>query len=1118
MKQFKRLFTMLTFLFISVIIFGQGATTSGINGRIVDANGQPLAGATVVAVHVPSGTQYGALANGEGIFTIQGMRPGGPYTIEASFVGFSKKTFTDITLFLGETFILNANLAESASELGEVVVIGAKPSAYGSEKKGATINISNRDISSLPSISRSISDFTRLSPLAGGSSSFAARDGRYNNINIDGSNFNDNFGLSSKNSPGGSAEPISLDAIEEIQVNIAPYDVRQANFTGAGINAITKSGTNSFKGSVYNYFRDETMNGTKVNGVYVPQATKSSTKIWGARVGGPIIKNKLFFFLNGEHETSTTPGMTYIATRPGVSGTNVSRVPADSLQKFSDLLLNNFSYVTGPYEKYGSFNAENYKILARIDWNINKNNKFSLRYNMVNNTSDQLVNGASAPNPRASSNRVSNNAMSYKNTNYGFLNTVNSLSAELNSTFSGKFSNQLLATLTKMEDTRTSPSSIFPFIDIWDGSSQAYMSAGYELFTYNNNVLNDVYAITDNFTYYLGKHTITGGASFEYLTFGNSYMRYGTSYYRFANLQAFTNHINGGTARPIAFGMTYSYDPSNPAPVAALDFGELSGYLQDEYNLLNNLKVTVGLRFDKPLYINDLTDNAAVSALSFYDGEKLNLGAWPKSKTLASPRIGFNWDVLGNNSVKVRGGTGIFTGRLPFVFFTNQPTNSGMLQNTVELTTTATLDSIRFDKDPNFNLDATNWNTTTKTHDPLFPKTAGVSAPGSVASISPSFKMPQVWRSSLGVDIKLPLDMTLTLEGLYTKDINAIVQRNANLIAPEGTLTYAGPDARPIWNYNLIDNAGRRVNTAMSEAMVLENTNKGYSYSLTAQLAFPIVRNFNGMIGYTRSMAKDISGNPGSQAASAWSGNLSVRGQNDLDMSYSQYLTPHRIVSSLSYKYEFSKNRATTVSLFYAGYPDGSFSYRYSNDFNMDGVNGDLMYIPKDESEIIFADITTGTPAVVKYSAATQATAFWAYVAQDKYLSKHKGEYAERNGAFYPWLHRFDIKFLQDFTVMVKEKKNTLQISWDILNVGNLINSKWGIRKRTITSGSLLTMKTKSITVGTTKLTVPDLTADNKPQFQMVEINSALPTATFENIVTTSSTWGLQIGLRYIFN
>jgi hypothetical protein len=298
--------------------------------------------------------------------------------------------------------------------------------------------------------------------------------------------------------------------------------------------------------------------------------------------------------------------------------------------------------------------------------------------------------------------------------------------------------------------------------------------------------------------------------------------------------------------------------------------------------------------------------------------------------------------------------------------------------------------------------------------------------------------------------------------------------------------------------------------------MVLENTKKGYSYSLTAQLVFPVVKNFNGMIGYTRSMAKDISGNPGSQAASAWSGNLSVRGQNDLDMSYSQYLTPHRIVSSLSYKYEYSKNRATTISLFYSGYVDGSFSYRYSNDFNMDGVNSDLMYIPKDETEITFVDIMSGT--TVKHSAAKQADAFWTYVNQDKYLSKHKGEYAERNGAFYPWLHRFDLKILQDFTVNVKDKKNTLEVSWDILNVGNLLNSKWGIRKRVINSGSLLTLKTKTVGVSPNQLTVPDLTADGKPQFQMVEVNNQLSTTTFENVVTTSSTWGLQIGLRYIFN
>jgi len=1088
-KMLKIYLVLVALVMVSISGFAQ-VTTSGMNGKITGANNESLPGATIVAVHQPSGTQYGTISNTEGRFALPGMRSGGPYKVEVSFVGYNKATYTDINLFLGESFVLNVALKEESVDVGEVIVVGSKPSAFSTEKTGAATNISREAINTLPSISRSISDFTRTSPLAGGNNSFAGRDGRLNNINIDGANFNNNFGLSTNNMPGGDAQPISLDAIEEVQVNIAPYDVRQANFTGAGINAITKSGTNTFSGSVYTYYRDQTFNGDKVGSETLPEAAKTSTKIIGGRIGGPIIKNKLFFFVNGEYEDSPSPGMSWLATKDGRSGTNISRVKAEDLETFSSFLKTKFGYETGPYEDYGSFGSENHKILARIDWNINQNNKFSVRYNTVRNTNDQLVNGTSAPNPRASSNRVSNNAMSFKNSNYSFLNTVQSLAAELNSAYNGKFANQLLATYTKIQDSRSTGSDIFPFIDIWDGAGNAYMSAGYELFSYKNDVLNNVFTITDNFTYYLGKHTITAGASYEQLYFGNSFIRYGTSYYRFKDLKTFMDHVNGvAGANPLAFATTYSLIPGGEDPIAELTFGQFSSYLQDEFNLNQKLKLTAGVRIDLPLYLNDLIDNPSVSALTFGNGEKLNLGLWPESKILWSPRVGFNYDVKGDKSLKVRGGTGIFTGRLPFVFFTNQPTNSGMIQNTVEVTAAASLTGIKFNPDPKANL----------TNTTLFPTTAGTKAPGSLAGVATDFKMPQVWRSNLAADIKLPLDMVLTLEGLYTKDINAIVQRDANLDPSGATDHYLGPDQRPVWQ-----TAKRRVVSTISNAMVLDNTDEGYSYSFTAQLTFPLIKNMNGMIAYTNSMAKDISGNPGSQASSAWSNNPSVRGQNDLDLSYSQYLTPNRVVGSLSYKLDYAKNFASTFSLFYSGYNAGNFSYIYSADFNNDAVNSDLIYIPRDATEITFVDILN-TDKTVRHTAAAQTEAFVKYVEQDKYLSKHKGEYAERNGALNPWYNRFDFKFIQDFKIMVKGQKNTLQFSCDILNASNLLNSDWGVAKQlTVSNAAIL----KPVSPA----------ANNSPKFQLAEVNSKLPTSTFTNTLSTSSTYRIQIGLRYIFN
>lgn len=1083
-NNLNRLFvTILLFVGMVTTTLGQ-VTTSSISGKVT-GDKEILPGAAIVAVHVPSGTQYGTITNSDGRFTIQGMRPGGPYTIEISFVGYSKATYQDISLSLGELFTLNSDLKESTTAVEEVLVVGAKPSAFNNLKTGATTNVSSRELTTLPTISRSISDFTRLSPLAGGSNSFAGRDGRLNNINIDGANFNNNFGLSSNNMPGGDAQPISLDAIEEVQVNVAPFDVRQANFTGAGINAITKSGTNKFKGSVYTFYRDQSFNGDKVGDEKLPEASTTSTKVYGATIGGPIIKNKLFFFANGEIEKSTFPGMNWLAADGVRTGTNVSRTTASDLNTFSSLLKSQYGYETGAYENYGNFETKNHKLLARIDWNINDASKLSLRYNTVVNTNDQLLNATSAPNPRSSSSRVGKDAMSFSNSNYGFENTVNSLSAELRTNYGNKYSNQILGTYTHIQDKRTSDSELFPFIDIFDGGTNSYMSAGYELFTFNNNVNNDVYTITDNFTSYLGRHTLTAGLSYEYLTFQNSYMRYGTSYYRYKDLASFQNN-----EAPTAFAITYSLTPGQTNPAAKLDFAQFSSYIQDEYNVFDNLKITYGVRMDLPQYVNPLTNNPAVSLMTFNNGEKINLGQWPRQRLLWSPRIGFNWDVYNDKSLKVRGGTGIFTGRLPFVFFTNLPTNSGMIQNTVEVTKTSDLAGIRFNPDPTAQLS----NTT------LFPIAAGTKAPGSIASIDHNFKMPQVWRSNLAADIKLPMNMMLTLEGLYTKDLNSIVQRNANLADSDPTKTYAGPDKRPIWNTT-------KVNSSMSEAMVLDNTDKGYSYSFTGQLAFPIIKGFNGMVAYTHSLAKDITGNPGSQAASAWSNNLSVRGQNDLDLSYSQYLTPDRLVGSLSYRYEYAKHMATTVSIFYSGYNDGSFSYRYSNDFNKDGVNGDLMYIPASPSEINFTDfiVKVNNVNTVKYTAQQQADAFWTYVNQDKYLRDHKGEYAERNGAKYPWYNRFDAKIIQDFYIKTKGSRHTLQLSCDILNAGNLLNSSWGVRKnQVVSSGSLLKFAS--------------LDANNQPLFNLNESRGAFPTKTFENSLSTASTWGIQIGLRYIFD
>lgn len=1059
-------------------------TTSGVSGKIYGTEQVTLPGATVLLIHVPTGTQYSTTTDEDGIFRIPNMKVGGPYKVTISYIGYKTITQDDINLSLGQTMNLDESLISETVTVEGVEIISKRNALIDGNKTGASTSINSTSIKSLPSINRSITDFTKMTPQFNGGS-FAGRDGRYNNITVDGANFNNNFGLSSKSLPGGDAQPISLDAIEEISVNIAPYDIRQSNFTGANINAVTKSGTNTWSGTAYSYYRDKSFNGKKVEDKELT-LTDQSTLSYGASLGGPIIKNKLFFFGNFEKEESTYPGIPWSPSADGVGDASnyISRTSESDLSTMGDYLLNTYGYNAGSYNNFGNFASENYKILGKIDWNINKNNRFAVRYNYVQSTNDQQVNATSAPGTRSTYGRIGEKSMAFSNANYGFLNTVGSVSAEMNSVW-GKSANKFLFTYTKIQDTRNSNSSIFPFVDIYkDGDP--YMSFGYELFSLDNDVVNNTLTFTDNYNYYLGKHTLTLGTSFDKLYFGNSYKRYGTSYYRYASMDDFYNG-----AAPTTYGLTYPYEGAGDG-YAILDFGYGAIYGQDEYQVLDNLKITGGVRIEKPFYFNDLLPNESITALSFkdLDGNPITLdaGQWPDSKITVSPRLSFNWDVKKDKSLQVRGGTGVFTGRLPFVWFTNQPTNSGTLQNTVELTKTADLASITFNPDPFY-------------HTNLFPSTPSSKATGSIAVVDKNFKMPQVWRNNIAVDVKLPWGLVGTIEGIYSKNINDVIQYNANL--KDSTTNFSGPDTREKYIVN-------RINSSVSSAMVLTNTNQGYSYSITAQLFKEFDNGFSGFVAYTHFGSKDMTSNPGSAAQSAWASNPSVANQNYPGLSYSNFAVPNRVVGSVTYSKEYAKHLKTSVSLFYQGSNQGRLDYIYSNDMNGDGNAADLMYIPKDASEIIFDPITKkladGTFETV-FTPEAQQDAFWAYVEQDEYLKEHKGEYAERYGVVMPWLNRFDVKVLQDiFTTIGKDKKrHSLQLSLDLLNVGNLLNSNWGIyQKQTLGNYDITLLKySKAV--------------DGVPHYTMNYTGTSLPTSTYQPVLTTQSTWGAQVGVRYTF-
>lgn len=1096
---------LLTALVLSSVGVWAQVTTSSIVGQVSDENG-PLPGTTVIAIHQPSGSKYGASSNTDGRFTIPNVRIGGPYSIEVSFVGYKSSKVEGVILKLGQPYVYDVKLSSSSTELSEVVVLGDK-SQLNLDKTGAITNISSTQLTSLPTISRSITDFTRLTPQANGNS-FGGRDGRYNNIQVDGANLNNNFGLSSDPLPGGGGSPISLDAYDEISVNIAPFDVRQSGFTGAGINAVTKSGTNTIKGTAYTLLRNQKFLGTKVGDSDISsQIVDSKTTIFGFSVGAPIIKDKLFLFVNAEKEKGSRPGITFSPTGGSGSGI-VSSTSIDSLQKFSDHLRNVYQYETGSFDKFPNFENENTKLLVKLDYNINADHRLTLKYSNYVSTNDQPLNGSSVPNgggftvtggsgniSRLPFNRFSNTSMSFANSNFAFEDKVNTGTLELNSNFGGKLSNQLLATITKVNTVRIFDGPTFPTIDIFDGVTGAnYMSAGTDPFTPNNQVVNDVYTFTNNLSYYLGSHTFTGGVSYEFQRVGNMFMAGSNSYYAYNSLNDFITNQS-----PRYFAYTYSLVPGQKSVFSAeLKVGQLGIYAQDEINL-GKLKVTAGIRADRAFYTEDPIENPATAAQQFYDknGNLTNYsnGSWPKSPFLLSPRVGARLDVLEDQSLIVRGGTGVFTGRIPFVFLTNMPTNSAMYQFGARLRNTnageaAQLANITFSSNPD-------------AYASLFPTTAGTTPSTSPVFIDPDFKFPQVWRTNLAVDKTLPYGLTATFEALFTKDINAVRMRNANFKPnTTGTVTEGGL-SRPRY----LTTADRDQNTT-STAIVLENTNKGYATSLTAQLSKSFYKGLFGSVAYTFTKAEEVTANPGSTASSVWNANPNVGTSNAIELANSQYAIPHRIIANVSYRKEYAKFFASTLSLFYEGAHQGVYSFVVNGDLNGDGnASTDLMYIPRNVDEMNFEQYTqtiAGQP--VTFTVADQEAAFEKFINNSPYLKNHRGEFAGRNSALRPWYNRLDLRFLQEFflTTGSKDTKHTLQFSVDIFNFSNMINKNWGTQQITRTTNPLVLRPLAA-------------TTDATPLYRLQNINGTLVTDPFQDALNTSSTWSMQVGLRYSF-
>ena len=1042
----KILFLMVLMLTSALTIMAQ-ITTSSMAGKVTfeDAKGEEVIGATIVAVHEPSGTRYTAVTNVSGNFTIQGMRTGGPYEVTVSYIGYQPKVVKGVTLELAETYNLDVWLSEDANVLTEVVISG-KASKFAAEKTGASTNINNAMISNLPTVNRSITDVMRLSPYGGNGMSLAGGNGKMTNFTVDGANFNNNFGLSDA-LPGG-GNPISLDAIEEMQVVISPFDVRQTNFIGGGVNAITKSGTNTFKGTAYIYHKNENMQGDAVDREQIAGAReRSKTTTYGFTLGGPIIKNKLFFFVSGEMVKSPTITNRWRASDHGAYDADnyLSRTSIQDMQAVSEYAMQKYGYDTGSFTNWAA-DDDTYKILARFDWNITDRHKLAFRYNYTKSkswrTPSTSVDGGTLPYARASL-----YAMTYANSMYAMNNYVHTFSLDLNSRLTDNLSNQFLATFSKIDDERESTSADFPFVDILDGDGGNYISLGYELFTWNNAVHNNVLNIKDDVTYYLADHTITAGLSFEHQMADNMYMRNGSGYYRYNSMSEF---LNGGV--PSVVCLTYGYD-GEQEPAARVSFNQLGFYAQDDWRIHKNFKLTFGLRFDGLFFSNsDLKTNNGILALD-YNGRNVDTGKWPNSTMSLSPRLGFTWDVFGDKSLKVRGGSGLFLGRLPLVFFTNMPTNSNMMQFVGKWNDSGTsatkADMTQFAGGIKTRQELYNWVTTHDTNGNLVtdPKLAmGPSTitsedgtvQGAINGIASDFKMPQVWKTSLAVDYQIPVSFpfTVTVEGMFQKTVNGVFMSDWSLRDVGGYARFNGADSRAIYqDYKYTYTKPNGKIDGMPNAYVLDNTTKGYGWTANVTLNAQPFEWMSLMAAYTHTVQKELTGMPGSNASSAFSYIPSVDGPNFLSLHNSSFMTPDRIVASATI-HDKANNH---YSLIYEGWRGGgNYSYMMANDMNGDGNQYDLLYIPTD------LQVANNE---FRFKTEDDKQRFMDFVHQDDYLSSHQGEYAEAYSVYSPWVHRIDFSYKHDFKLNVGKTKHTLQLSFDMKNVMNFFNSSWGVAK-----------------------------------------------------------------------
>ena len=1105
MINLNRILALLTLaLFVQVSAVAQGVTTSSMFGRVTDTNGEVLIGANVLAIHTPSGTSYGVATNVDGFYRIPNMRVGGPYTVTVSYTGFEEQTNQAIRLALGESFRYNVELAETAIIIEGAEVVARVSDIFDGGRTGQKTVVDARTISDIPTISRAIGDYARFNPMAnigedtdGFTISLGGQNNRYNTIYIDGAVNNDAFGLADSGTNGGQTgiQPISIDAIEEFSVAVAPFDVRQSGFAGGAINAVTKSGTNELKGSAYYLFRNENLQGDDTFG---NEPTPFTAKTYGATLGGPIKKDKLFFFANLEIKDDETP-------QPFDFGDYVGDASLDQLNQVVNKFRTDYGYDVGTFDQNTAY-LEGVTLLGKIDWNINEKHKLSLRHSFVKGENLEA----------RSSDR---NDIRFLNGSEFFVTQTNSTALEINSIFNNNLSNRLVVGATFVRDDRDPSGDPFPTIQLFDDNIDWQIGA--ERFSTANRLDQDVITINNDLTFYKGRHSALFGVNFEYFSAANLFIRNNYGRYQWEDGDGMTGIERFLADMPASryersFSQVDNIAGDESAAIGAFDQMLFGFYVQDEYQASDRLTLTGGVRIDFPIWPTDQPINADFNNRTIpdiesfgYDLQGARTGSFIGTTIAFAPRFGFNWDVNGDRSTQVRGGIGVFTSRLPLVWPGGAYNNYGF-----NIGATAAR-NVAFDPDVQnqpvgFEDDGT----------PIRQVNLENPVPsGQIDLFAEDFKLPQVMKINLAVDQKLPGGLVGSLEGLFTQQINAPFYQNLNLKPARGTLT-GSPDDRPLFLGTQPGFGDDVIDPLYTYIMLASNANEGYSYNLAATLSRPFSNGFSATVSYSYGDAYSVIDATSSQNNSQWRGYHNVEGRNKVREAHrstfaqghrifgqAAYELPYEITSNFGGKSKFSFNfNAQTGGYF--SYVVGARNFLFIDDGGFD--NNELIYVPNNLSEIPLVDLEYNGQT---YTPEQQWAILDAFISSDDSgLADRRGQYSQRADGREPFEFTIDARFVQDFYIKTASgKTNTLQLTVDVFNLTNLLNSDWGRIRFAGSFGNYDILDLENVTLGSTtepKYTINrDLIEGLKPW----ENN-------FDNFGLRSSLWNMQIGLRYIFN